>query len=210
MSLFSTRFIYTYQKDRSKEFMTASGAVREGAEKVNDHPFSDSFRVSLDGNEGIKRDFKGAKQRAVQLLDKKPIGSVVKIECIKDEEVLDTVRFRKVLIGPPVKDTRGPVGLDRVEGWIEFRYPKARFAGDCVCKPNSDHADCAAVDYFDSEDNMLGMLNDVLADADYFNLKYAILFDRIYFPGGSSKDYDGIYHAHIHVSVTGGTPNAAC
>lgn len=210
--MFDTRYFFIYAATRSKEYLTASGAVRDGAEKVNDHPHADGWRVSVVGqNDGVLRpDFRKARARAVELLQNRPIGDTIRMECVKDGAVIDSVRFRKALKVPAVKDTPGPIGLDRVEGYIESTYKNARWAGDCVCKPDSDHADCAAVDYFDTDANMVKMRDALLRDSDYFNIKYIILFDRIWFPGGSSSHHDGTFHAHIHVSVTGGQDGAAC
>jgi len=211
---FDADFIYTYDGDRSQEYTAAGVAVRAGAEKVKEHPFA-KFRVATEANKGTLRDFLDARRRAVEVVAGRPIGTVVRLEAVKDDKVIDVVRFRKVAGNPPVADTRGPEGLDRVEGMIRAEFPNARWAGDCVCKPDSDHADCAAVDYFDSQARMVAIRLRLMQDPAYFHLKYIILFDRIYFfdTAGNftgSQDYDGVFHSHIHISVYGGRNGAAC
>lgn len=219
---FEPDFLYTYQGSRSAEFQSAGVAVRAGAEKVRDHPFA-KFRARTQDNTGVLRDFLDARRRAVNLLAGRPIGTQVFLEAVKDVasgtdvqlKVIDKVVFRKVSGTPPVADTRGPIGLDRVEGFVKAEFPKARFAGDCVCKPNSDHADCAAVDYFDTAENMRNMRIRLSQNADYFRLKYLILFDRIYTFDTSGNftgdhDYSGTFHSHVHISVYGGKNGAAC
>ena len=210
MSLFNKRFIFIYAATRSREFLTASGAVREGFKKV-DKPWIDGWRVAIDSTVGITRkDPRDVRKRAVHLLTNRPVGTTVRIEALNKDKVVDRVRFRQALVKPPVKPTPGPIGLDRVEGFIESEYKNARWAGDCVCKPDSDHKDCAAVDYFDTEENMVRMKNDLLSAPDYFDIKYIILFDRLWKPDGSSQPHTGTFHAHVHVSVNGGVPNSAC
>lgn len=208
--MFNRRFIFIFAATRSREYLTAGGAVRDGFKKV-DKPWVDGWRVAVDDTVGIiRKDPRATRKRAIQLLENRPVGTTVRIEAINDDEVVGRVRFRQALVKPPVKDTRGPRGLDRVEGFIEFKYKDARWAGDCVCKPDSDHRDCAAVDYFDTEENMVKQKNDLLASPEYFDIKYIILFDRLWKPDGSSQPHTGTFHAHIHVSVNGGVPNAAC
>jgi hypothetical protein len=206
--VFEVKYVFTRDREQSKEFATAGGAVRTGADKVFGPHLT--YRVHLEGNEGRERGFLDARKRAKDLLDSKPLGTVVFLDAFRSGQRVDRVRFRKVQDQPPVADTRGPAGLDRVEGYIRASFPKARFAGDCVCKPNSDHADCAAVDYFDTAENMARMRDFLLANAEYFQIKYVILFDRIWFSDGSSRAYTGTYHSHIHVSVTGGFYRSAC
>lgn len=210
MGFFDPKYRYIHNNKNSRDYFTIRGCVRDGSKLLPAWP-SLSYRVNTPTNQGVLRSFDAAVKRAKELLRSRPIGTDITLQAVREPEndVVDQVRFRKTL-KLPVKDTRGPIGLDRVEGYIEEVFSHARFAGDCVCKPDSDHADCAAVDYFDTDANMIRMRNTILSRPDYFDLKYVILFDRIWFPNGSSQDYTGIYHSHIHVSVTGGTPGAAC
>jgi hypothetical protein len=111
-------------------------------------------------------------------------------------------------------DTSGVDGIDKwcgllkSEGFTDDRT--FRYAGICVCKPGSDHKDCAAVDNFDTADRMRAELQLALKYRDYINLKYCILFDRIYFRDGSVRVHTGTYHSHLHTSVYGGIFNSAC
>lgn len=210
--MFDPKFVFIRDQERSREYLFAPSAVRAGAAKV-EGPYLD-YRVHLDGNTGVKRPFAAAKRRAVELLTSKPVGTVVYLDVFRSDVRVDRVRFRKADSQPPVADTRGPLGLDRVEGYVRLAYPKARFAGDCVCKP-LDHGDCAAVDYFDTSENMANLRDELISAAAYFHLKYLILFDRIYFfdtAGNltSVQRYGGQYHAHIHISVYGGIYRSAC
>lgn len=210
--MFETKYVYTLDQEQSKEFATPGGAVRTGADKVFGPHLT--YRTNLHGNVGFERPFLEARKRAIKLLESKPLGTVVFLDAFRSGQRVDRVRFRKVQEAPPVADTRGPIGLDRVEGYIRQKFPKARFAGDCVCKP-LDHGDCAAVDYFDTAENMDRMRRELSADAAYFHIKYLILFDRIYFfdTAGDlteSAAYGGDYHSHIHVSVYGGIYRSAC
>ena len=160
MSIFQDRYIYIKDGRNSKEFQSARNDVRAGAHRLHvtgEDPVMFTYRVGIEGmNSGIERDFEGACKRARQLLRSKPVGLDIRLERLKNGKEVGQVRFRRVQTFH-AKDTRGPEGLDRVEGFIETEFPRARFAGDCVCKPNSDHADCAAVDYFDTEANMVAM-----------------------------------------------------
>lgn len=211
--MFDPKFVFIRDQEKSKEYLTAGGAVRAGADKV--YGPHRTYRVHLEGNVGIDRpEFKGARARAIDLVRDKPTGTVVYFDALKQGILVDRVKFRKTEGFPPEADTRGPIGLDRVEGFIRAAFPDARFAGDCVCKP-LDHGDCAAVDYFDTVEEMTQMRDALMGQPSYFRIKYIILFDRIYFfnedgsfDGGYS--YTGQYHSHIHVSVYDGISRSAC
>lgn len=214
----TTKFMFIHNGDKSKEYMLARNCIRAGAAKVRRDADWITYHVGLEGhNVGIARTFKGAKSRAKNLLRTKPLGNTIRIAAKKNGEgqPVDTVYFHKVDTMPPVHDGPGVLGIDRAEAYVKNTFPHARFAGDCVCKSttsggHSDHADCAAVDYFDSWENMGKMKNEFINHADYYNTKYVILADRIYFPGGRSEHYSGVYHSHMHLSVNGGRYNSAC
>lgn len=214
---FPPEYVYIHDGDRSEFFPSAGVAGRAGAAllRPDAHPNA-LYRIVVDGEERRQKDFVEARRQAVAVVAARPAGSNVALQSVrKTGEVIDQVRFRKVPGVPPVKDSRGVEGIDRVEGAIEDKFPAARFAGDCVCKPDSDHRDCAAVDYFDTSANMVKMRLMLMDNAAYFHLKYIILFDRIYFFDTTgtftgSQDYTGTFHAHIHVSVYGGKTGSAC
>jgi len=201
----TTAYLFVHNKKASKEFDNVTKVTAAGAALI--HGIGLGYRVHVEGqNVGRERRFIDALRRARELLPKLPTGTTVTIEAVtKDGVETDQVRFRKVEHLPREKDTRGSEGLDRVEGFIEQFFHQARFAGDCVCKPNSDHAFCAAVDYFDTTERMEEMRDLLLSNAEYFDIKYVILFDRIWFvrDDGSvySEHYGLIYHNHIHISV---------
>ena len=50
----------------------------------------------------------------------------------------------------------------------------------------------------------------LLDNAEYFDIKYIILFNRIWYRDGSSAYYSGDYHTHIHISVEHGVNGSAC
>jgi hypothetical protein len=102
-------------------------------------------------------------------------------------------------------------------GTVEKFWPNARFAGSVVCKPDSDHALGAAVDYFDTPENMEAMHSTAITNADELNVKYSILHDDIWLAGppwteGSRghHHYSGVYHLHSHVSVRDGKCGVYC
>jgi len=208
MSLFDTKYLYIHNNRTSRSYIRLRAAVREGVQKLPKRDWLE-YRANAGANKGILRNLDGAEKRARELLKTRPIGTTIEIEAVKDKkEVVDRVKFRKTKDAPDVKPTPGNLYLDRVEGYIEEAFPRARWAGDCVCKPDSDHAMCRAVDYFDSSENMVKMRNALLAEESYFGINYIILFDRIWYANGSSANYGGVYHSHIHVSVQGEGKNA--
>ena len=205
MSIFNDRYLYVFNSKASKDYISLISATSAGGQRLrkDDEPEDIRYRVYVEGeNAGVRRVYFDALTRARQLLRTQPVGKTVVLARVRpDDSVTGKVKFRHVLRKPPVADTPGPLGIDRVIGYIESTFKKARFAGQCVCKPNSDHARCSAVDYFDTHDNMVKMKNALLANAKFFDIKYVILFDRIYFADGHSEHYDGVFHSHIHVSV---------
>jgi hypothetical protein len=131
------------------------------------------------------------------------------------DKLVDSVRFFKTAPSIPVTDTPGVEGIDRISGYLNTFYAKERsfrYAGICVCKPDSDHRDCAAIDWFDTADKMNAQRDYFLEPRtwDYVHGKYLILWDRIHFGPGDSQHHTGEYHRHIHLSVNGGIPGKAC
>lgn len=210
MDLFEPKFLYIHNNRASRNYSSAKSAVRRGAARLPNKP-EHVLRVGTEHFDGvIVPNMRRAKQVAVRLVKEKPLGTDIRIrELRKDgKDLVDQVRFRRTE-KRPVQDTPGNEYLDRVEGAVELMFPRARWAGDCVCKPSSDHASCRAVDYFDSLENMVRMRDMILRYKAYFNYTYVILFDKIWFGPGDWAPYHGTYHSHVHVSV-GGTSHSAC
>lgn len=221
MSLFSTTYVFLHDDKRSQEFRLLGTCVSRGAEKVRAP--SRAYAVGLEGMDGArarKRNFTDAKERVRHLMKTFPTQKVVMEAYGTDGSRLDRVRFVTLSKKPPVADTPGVEGIDRIVGWIERevkegRLTSRRYAGICVCKHtssggHSDHADCAAIDIFASDHDMKAIRDMMIVESDYFRIKYHILYGTIYFPGQGMEPYHGDYHLHNHISVTGGVYNAAC
>jgi hypothetical protein len=219
MTIFRTVYAYVFEQQRSRFYATVRAVVRVAMQKV-DYKWAAYYRVGLEGESlGVKRTKGEAAKRARGLLKSKPVGTSVIVRAYhKTDEVIGAVKIRKATKKPVVPNGRGVEGIDRFEWFVKVNFPKARFAGDCVCKTtvsggHSDHADCAAVDYFDTWANMSAMRDAAFRYQDWFHTKYAILGDRIYFPSGTgsrSEHYSGVYHPHLHLSVNGGVYRSAC
>ena len=217
MAFLSTSYVFIRRRNRSKEFSTLSRCVRVGARRI--HREGAKYAVGLEGKVGRPRTFPEAKKRAKHLIKKFPAHKVTMVAMYNDV-IVDRVRFATLSKTPPVKATEGAPGIDRIVGWIESevrqgRLTSRRYAGICVCKRtssggHSDHADCAAIDIFGSAHDMEVIRDVVIQESGYFDTKYAILWDRIHFPGGGSQHYNGSWHGHDHISVNGGRYNAAC
>jgi hypothetical protein len=214
--LFDTKYLYIHDENRSKEFSVVRTCVNVGADEIK-RPWDVKYRVGIAGeNVGIPLEIAAAKERARDLLRKRPIGDTIVLQRLRsdNDSVADQVRFRKVTKKPPVASTEGVLGIDRMCGWVNAearagRLKGVRYAGICVCKPDSDHADCAAVDIFAEWASMEKIENEFWSKPDYYNAKYSILGSTIRF-FGHAEHYGGVYHAHNHLSVTGGVPGSAC
>lgn len=220
MSLFSTTYVFLHDDEKSKEFALIGSCVSRGAEKVRAPSRTYSVGLDVVNERARKRDFKDAKERVRYLMKRFPSHKVVMEAYGSDGSKLDRVRFVTLESAPPVANSPGVEGIDRIVGWIERevregRLTTRRYAGICVCKHtssggHSDHADCAAIDIFASDHDMKAIRDMMIAEAEYFKVKYHILYSTIYFPGQGMKPYSGSYHLHNHISVTGGVYNAAC
>jgi hypothetical protein len=161
------RYAYIYGDKRSKEFAHVDNLVDTGAAKIRRDAEWITYHCGIEGESaGHARTFKDAKHRARQMRWDLPIGKTTRIVTKKngEGEPLDVVRFVEFEDEPHVDDGRGVIGIDRIEAFVRDKYPNARWAGDCVCKHtydggHSDHADCAAVDYFASWEVMGKMKN---------------------------------------------------
>jgi hypothetical protein len=213
----SMSFIHIHERERSREFRVPHVAVKDGAKLVLTDEAQ--YRTAVEGTKGILRTFEAASGRASTLLEKLPIGTVIRLEAVFERQVVDVVKFRQLTPKPPVSNTRGVSGIDRFVGLVEAKaktgeWSDRRFAGICVCKPESDHADCAAVDVFASNEHMEQMRDEALNNAESFMTKYVILFQTIHIVRSDfthfSKPHTGDFHAHVHVSVSDGIPDSAC
>ena len=206
-------YAYIHDRDRSRDYEKLGNVIDDGAAKVRREAMRFTYHVAVAGNEfGEARSFRDAKARAQELRRNLGTGKNVLLG-VKENGTggaIDVVKFVEFKPVAEVPDGPGVEGVDRFMECVRTTFPNARYAGACVCKPDSDHADCAAVDYFDTYDAMDNMRRAALNRADYFHTKYVILRDRIYFADGSSRYYSGVYHTHIHFSCYGGIQNAAC
>ena len=214
--MFEIRYKFVHEGKHSRDYLRARSCVREGA-KIVERKWDAKYRVGVVGqNLGMPREFEAAVDRARFLLRERPIGTTVVIQRLRSDNnsPAETVKFRKVTVRPPVANTEGVEGIDRAVGWIEAnkkRSDRVRYAGICVCKPDSDHADCAALDIFATDSFMRRMKAEFLANPSWYHTKYVILYREICFPApGRCGPYFGVFHAHVHLSVNGGHPNAAC
>lgn len=210
-------FVHIHDRERSREFRVPHVAVREGAKLI----LTDEarYRTAVEGTKGILRTFEAASDRASRLLEKLPIGTVIRLEALFETQVVDVVKFRQLTPESPVAETEGVPGIDRFVGLVNAKaksgeWPDRRFAGICVCKPDSDHRDCAAVDIFASNEHMEQMRDEALKNAEFYMTKYVILFQTIHLVRSDfthfSKPHTGDFHAHVHLSVSEGIPNSAC
>jgi hypothetical protein len=106
--------------------------VNAGAATIR-KPWDAKYRVGVaDENLGMPRDFAGAKTRAKELLRKRPSGVTIVMERLtSDGEVADKVRFRKITVKPPLPNTEGVEGIDRIVGWVNQESP-GRLPAGCV------------------------------------------------------------------------------
>lgn len=218
-NFFETVHAFIHNEKRSRDYVRARASVRDGMQLIEGpHLY---YRVGIEGsNIGIERDFAGATARVKELKKKYPQQKVVAKSYRGDDEFVDQVRFLQLTKSPPIKDGELCPGGDRFIAWVENerkrgRLRHVRYAGGCVCKStasggHSDHADCAAVDIFSTNEEMEYIRDGALRYADYFDAKYAILFARIWYSLTESDPYGGIYHSHVHVSFNGGRYNSAC
>ena len=209
------KFVYTFEKEDSREYANLRTVVREGAKRILSDNAAVRYRVGVNGTTGILRGFEEAKERARYFIKNKPLGAVVRMQAVRaDNKVIGAIRWFKV-DDAPIADTPGVLGIDRWAGYLNANFVgngTFRYAGICVCKPSSDHRDCAACDNFDTRANMEKQRDEAIARADYYQSKYLILFDKIYAAayGFAPRPHTGEYHTHVHLSVFGGITGSAC
>jgi len=157
--------------------------------------------------------------RLKAILPKLEVGARIAVRSSNGE----TFRMHaQSLLPAPATDIHGTPNVRAWAGIVETTWPKARFAGSCVCKPDSTshcngHNDCAAVDYFASWSEMDEMVAYLIHNADHLGVSYLILRDRIWTWGPPRTDsskgwsgYSGDYHAHVHASFDDGICGVAC
>lgn len=214
----SKTYVYIHNADRSREYAVRHYCISAGTKLIQGPHLE--YRVLIDGEYVTPQiELERAQDRANSILKNKRVGTTVGIHAFRGHDRVDGVRFRAMEDKPPVAHTEGVEGIDRFVGWVEAerkagRLTDRRYAGICVCKPDSDHRDCAAVDIFASDAHMTYMLKETFNNQDWYHTKYSILAQTIYFPtGGTSyrtEHYYGEFHSHLHLSVNGGIPNSAC
>jgi hypothetical protein len=213
------KYLYVYQDKKSRDFAKLVNSVNAGAEKVRREADWITYHVGVEGESaGRARKFREAKDRAIELRKKLGLGKGIRIVTKKNGEgvPLDVVRFVEIEDDLQVVNGPGCEGIDRAEAWVRENLPNSRWAGDCVCKhtttgAHSDHADCAAVDYFNTMVNMQKMRAEFVNNRpDYYHTKYVLLGSYIYYPGQAPRLSGVDYHAHMHLSVYGGRYNSAC
>lgn len=165
------------------------------------------------GEASTPRDLSGTVERLKALLAKEPVGETYIVRGRLDHDPV-TVRVIEDA-PPPAEDICGIPAVKEFAGWVREKWPKARFAGSCVCKYSSgttwsDHAYGAAIDYFDTWADMEAMRDFAIANAHALGVKYVILGDRIWSALGGWSNYGGSYHYHVHVSFLHGPERIAC
>lgn len=227
MAFFTFTFLFIHDSVKSRQFNGLRQCIKKGANKLVAAPEGQQrkYAISIDKgqNWGLKRDSLNVTRERVKSIMENHRDAEVWLAAFTGDEykdLLDKVRFRTLSKYPPKQDTPGVAGIDKIVGWIERevsegRLTSRRYAGICVCKTtssgsHSDHADCAAIDMFGTNKDMERIRDQVLKESVYFNTKYVILYDRIWFPSGYNKPYTGTWHGHVHISVYGGKYNSAC
>jgi hypothetical protein len=208
-------FVFIDEGHVSDDYVLSGPCINDGAKTVKKSADWIGYRVNVDDRVGEVKSFADAKVRAQAALESKPIGTTVRLQAVVKStlKVKDRVNFKKIRDNPIV-NTPGVEGIDRFVGWIEaHKSPgdNVRYAGICVCKHPSDHADCAAVDVFATNTFMKRMKAEALRNPQFYHTKYVILFKEICFPDpGQCQPYFGDTHYHVHLSVNGGIKDKAC
>ena len=208
-------YVYSDDGDVSPEFNQPGPCVTEGAKRAKRRAPWVKYRVNVNDDVGELGSYAGKVDKATILLGGKAVGTTIRFQAVGRDGVLEQVSFRKMQ-DEPVANTEGVEGIDRFVGWVNAearagRLDGVRYAGICVCKHPSDHADCAAVDIFATDASMRKMVAEALGNADYYHTKYTILYREICYPSpGQCQAYFGDKHYHVHLSVNGGHHDAAC
>jgi hypothetical protein len=206
------RFMVTTPGEEPREFWRQRGALRylRRLMRVSGADYAVSVN---DGETAIYPELEDAITRIKKFLRRRQVG--VRASIAATHLGVTIARAKAWVVGiRPQAQTEGVEGIDRAVGYINMFWPHARFAGICVCKPSSDHRDCAAVDWFDTREHMEAAVRFFLQPEvrEYCHVKYIILGSTIWAAtaGFAPRHYGGDYHSHVHLSVYSGIPGAAC
>ena len=209
MPVLDTRYIVVAD-DKPREFRMQRNALSYMRHEVN-RPNA-IYNVTFNDRARVVANLYDAMALVKDRVRKRLFGERVVVRTVVAERLVarTTIHVTGVRLRPA--DTQGVPNIDRVVAAVDEFWPNRRYAGICVCKPNSDHADCAAVDWFDTWDSMSAATDYFLDHRGIYGLKYIILGRLIYSEATnfSPRDYTGDYHTHVHASVYGGVPGAAC
>lgn len=210
MPILRYRYIVTREKE-AEEYRLQRSALRTMRNTA--YRAHGIYSVSF-GDERVKAtdDLDEAIAFVKERLRKRRLGDRITLRTVVGENTVERVTAHVAAVRLEPADTAGVENIDRVVAAVDEFWPKRRYAGICVCKPRSDHADCAAVDWFDTAASMAAARDYFLDHAGIYGIKYIILFDRIYSDayGFQPRPYTGFYHSHVHASVYGGFPDSAC
>ena len=188
LDLFTHRWLFTHERERSREYRSVARCVGDGLDTI-EHP---NAVYQIDYGEGfsLPRDLVRTADRLRTLLRKKKVGEVYTVIATHAQHftVLGKVRFRVVRTLPEPAAIPGTPQTKQWAGVVQIFWPEARFAGSVVCKANSDHALGAAVDYFDTRDNMAAMHAAAISNAETLGTKYSIYEDDIWLAGPPLTD----------------------
>jgi hypothetical protein len=219
VSIFTYRYVYIHGNKRSREFGFVRTVVNRGMDEIS--ALGVEYAIDIPGAEdvGRRRNLRDTKRRLRQLLRTRNMGMSLGVQAIRKDnaQVVGRVRFRVLRDMPDVAAIPGTPQTKRWGGIVQTFFSQARFAGSVACKPRSDHAQGAALDHFDSAENMSKAWHTAIDNAEVLGVKYAILFDKIWTAGpphtNSTRgfhDYDGVFHWHVHVSFRDGQCGVFC
>ncbi len=219
--LFPERYVITWRKPDGTRVVSEPLRLRHAIGTLRHLAVvrgADTFYFdSGDGFGDPRRDLDRALRRVKEVIRKQSTGdrsTFMGYDDDKDDQVLKARIFVTELAPEPDTSHPGTPQTQRWMGIVKMFWPDARFAGSVVCKPDSDHALGAAVDYFDTWEHMEAMHEQAILDDD---TKYSILKDEIWTAGPpwttSSRgrhDYTGAYHYHHHRSSKDGKRGVYC
>jgi hypothetical protein len=212
VNLFPFRYVYLLDKERSKDYLTAGKAAKQGLRAVA-RPLGLRYRIRPEGSADVSapRDYEGTVKRLRELL-RKNLGQTIRV--IVEDPVgsahVGTVAFRAHRSLPPMSDVQGTFQTRFWQGYVERAYPRARFAGTIACKGGSDHPYGGAADNFPPNDDIdqgKQMHEDAIENEDVFGTAYSIWWDEIWYAGPPWTNhtrgryyYPGTLHRHHHAS----------
>jgi hypothetical protein len=126
------------------------------------------------------------------------------------------VGVRVIETTPSPVPTPGIPAVDQFVGYLNDRWPNWSNGGLCVCKHIagssswSDHAYCAALDVFDTDQHMHEIAEFAADNAAKLRVAYVIYEKRIWTAAEGWHYYSGEYHYHDHISFEHGPARLAC